>query len=142
MMIEKEAETAGQILASDIPVPQKIVAIISAIRPEPEEATIEDALMRPENIVMHRKIKKRLIETVVPLLTEVVREGIKEGIFTCNNVPERVRMILVVSTEIFDEGDFTKKDIDVFIDMTEKLFGAKKGTMSFVRKLIDTSQTQ
>jgi len=41
-----------------------------------------------------------------------------------------------VSNEIFDDGKFTKKDIDVFIDMTEKLLGAEPGTMGFIRGLI------
>ncbi len=136
MMIEEETETAKQILASPIPVPQKIAAIISSFRPAPEEQPIEGALMQAENIVMHNKTKEKLYETAVPILTEVVKEGIKEGIFSCNNIPERVRMLLVASSDIFDEGRFTKRDIDVFIDMTEKLLGAESGTMDFVRGLI------
>ena len=136
MMIEAETETAKQILASPIPVPQKIAAIISSFRPAPEEQSIEGALMQAENIVMHNKTKEKLYETAVPILSEVVKEGIKEGIFSCNNIPERVRMLLVASSDIFDEGRFTKRDIDVFIDMTEKLLGAETGTMDFVRGLI------
>ncbi|MBO4881967.1 MAG: TetR/AcrR family transcriptional regulator [Lachnospiraceae bacterium] len=136
MMIEAETETAKQILASPIPVPQKIAAIISSFRPAPEEQSIEGALMQAENIVMHNKTKEKLYETAVPILSQVVKEGIKEGIFSCNNIPERVRMLLVASSDIFDEGRFTKRDIDVFIDMTEKLLGAEPGTMDFVRGLI------
>ena len=92
--------------------------------------------MRAENVLMHIKIKEKLIETVVPILTRIVKDGIREGIFDCNNIPERVRLMLIVSNEIFDDGKFTKKDIDVFIDMTEKLLGAEPGTMSFIRGLI------
>ncbi|MBO4608498.1 MAG: TetR/AcrR family transcriptional regulator [Lachnospiraceae bacterium] len=138
MMIDAETESAKQILAAPIPVPQKIAGIISSFRPAPEEQPIEGALMRPENILMHKKIKEKLYETAVPILAEVVREGVKEGIFSCNNIPERVRMLLITSSEIFDEdeGSFTKRDIDVFIDMTEKLLGAEPGTMDFVRRLI------
>lgn len=44
--------------------------------------------------------------------------------------------MLLVSSETFDEGQFTEKDIEVFIDLTEKLLGAKKGTMEFVRDMI------
>ncbi|MCR5507115.1 MAG: TetR/AcrR family transcriptional regulator [Lachnospiraceae bacterium] len=136
MMIDNETECAGQVLAADIPVPQKIVGIITSVRPTQEESTIEGALMQPENILMHSKIKKKLMASVLPLLTQTVEEGIKEGIFSCDNVPERVRMMLVISNEIFDEEDYTEKDIEVFIDMTEKLLGAQKGTMGFIRNLI------
>ena len=137
MMIEKEIEAAGSILDSPLPVPQKIVAIIASIRPAPEEQTIEGALMQPENIIMHQKIKRRLIEKVVPLLTKAAEEGVEQGIFSCDNIPERVRMMLVISSEIFDESSFTDRDIDVFIDITEKILGAKSHSMDFIRQLIN-----
>ena len=136
MMIEQEAEAAGQVLASDAPVPQKIAGIIASLRPGQDERPIEGALMQPENVLMHAKIKRRLLETVLPLLSEAVEEGIAQGIFACDNIPERVRMLLVISNEIFDEGQFTQRDVEVFIDITEKLLGAKPGTMDFVRALI------
>lgn len=136
MMIEKEAAAAGSIVDSDLPVLQKIVGIIASIRPAPEEQPIEGALMRPENIIMHQKIKRKLVEKVVPLLSNVVEEGVQQGIFSCDNIPERVRMMLVLSNELFDEATFTDRDIDVFIDITEKLLGAQKHSMDFVRHLI------
>ena len=137
MMIDNEVETARQITKVDIPVPQKIVAVITSIRPAETEQPIQDALMQPENVLMHDKIRKKLIEVVVPLLSEVVEEGVKKGIFACDNIPVRVRMLLVISNDTFNERIFTEKDIAVFIDMTEKLLGADKGTMSFIYDLID-----
>lgn len=141
MMIDKEIEAAGAVLDSDIPVPQKIIGIIASIRPSPEEQTIEGALMRPENSIMHQKIKRRLVEKVVPLLTKAVEEGVEQGIFSCDNIPERVKMMLVLSGEIFDEEDYTERDIDVFIDITEKLLGAEKDSMAFIKQLIGRSLT-
>lgn len=138
LMIEKESEAAVRVLESEIPVPQKLVGIIASFRPAPEEHTIEGALMQPENILMHQKTKSRLVETVVPLLTKVVEEGIEQGIFSCDHIPERVRMLLVLSNEIFDEGRFTDRDIDVFIDVAEKMFGAKAHSLDFIRLLIGT----
>lgn len=136
MMIEQETEAAAAVLDADLSVPQKIVGIISSVRPTEEESPIEGALMRPENTIMHDKIKRKLIEAVTPLLVKVVEQGITEGIFRCDNIPERVKMMLIVSNELFDEGRFTERDIDVYIDMTEKLLGAAPGTMSFIRGLI------
>ena len=136
MMIGQEMQAAEQILQTDLPVPQKIVGIITSLRPATAESPIEEALMKPENIIMHGKIQKKLIESVTPLLSEVVEEGIAEGIFACDHIPERVRMLLVISSETFDEGQFSEGDIAVFIDMAEKLLGAETGTMQFVRELI------
>ena len=136
MMIDRETEAAAQILKAEIPVTQKIAGIISSFRPTQEETPIEGALMQPENIVMHEKIRKKLVETAIPLLSEVVEEGIAQGVFACDCIPERVRMLLVISSSTFDEGCFTERDIEVFIDMTEKLLGAESGTMGFIRELI------
>ena len=142
MMIESEIETAKQIIASSIPVPQKIVAVITSIKPAKTEQPIKDALMQPENVLMHDKIRKKLIEVIVPLLSEVIKEGVNKGIFACDNIPERVRMLLVISNDTFNERSFTESDIVVFIDMTEKLLGAEKGTMSFIYDLIDKTEME
>lgn len=136
MMLEKETQAAESIVEAPMPVAQKIVGIIASIRPAPEEKPIEGALMRPENILMHQKIKRRLVEKVVPILGRVVEEGVEQGIFCCGNIPERVRMLLVLSNEVFDEGNYTDRDVDVFIDLTEKLLGAQAHALDFLRELI------
>ncbi len=137
VMIESEVRKARQILETDIPVPQRIVGIISAVKPTEKEQPISEALFRPENVLMHDKVRKKLIEVIVPLLSEAVNEGIREGIFSCDNVEERVRMLLVISNDTFNERAFTERDISVFIDIAEKILGADKGTMSFIKDLID-----
>ena len=43
MMIDQEMETASRILQAEIPVPQKIIGIISSLRPTQEESPIEGA---------------------------------------------------------------------------------------------------
>ena len=137
MMIESEAEMARQIIETDIPVPQKIVGILTSLKPVDAEQPIKEALFQPENVLMHNKVRKKLIEVMIPLLAEVAEEGVREGIFDCDNIMERVKMLLIISDGTFNEGSFGERDIAVFIDMTEKLLGAEKGTMSFIYDLID-----
>ncbi|MBO4635565.1 MAG: TetR/AcrR family transcriptional regulator [Clostridiales bacterium] len=136
MMIGEEAEKAGQIVDSDMSVPQKIIGIISSFRPGSDEATITDTLNKPENILMHDKINKHGIEAITPFLKKVVEQGIEEGIFKCDNINERLRMILIVSNALFGDDPYTENDVDVFIDLVEKLLGAKKGTMDLIRPLL------
>ncbi len=136
MMIEAETEVARQVLASEMPVPQKIVGIVSSVRPTQEERPIEDALNRPENVLMHDKLQRQLLADILPLLSKAVEEGVRDGLFACDHIPERVRMLLLLSCDLFDEGQYTQADVDVFIDMMEKLLGAAPGTMGFVRQLI------
>ena len=136
MMLEEEAGRAKAIMSTDLSIPDKIVGIISALRPQVNEMPIEDALNRPENILMHDKVYKKLIGMVVPVLSEVVDQGVKEGIFACDHIPERVRMLLIISRDLFDEDRYTEEDIDVFIDTVERILYAQPGTMGFIRSLI------
>lgn len=136
MMIAAQAENAEKVLAADIPIPQKVIGIIASFRPAQNEQEIGDTLNRPENVLMHDKVGRRIIETVVPLVAKVVEQGIDEGIFSCDNVFERVRMMIIVSNTLFDDYSFTERDVTVFTDLIEKLLGAAPGTMGFVKELI------
>lgn len=142
MMIDSETKTAEQIIAMDIPVPQKIVMMITSMKPTEAEQPIKNALFQPENVLMHHKVRKKLISVITPLLSEVIKEGVNEGIFECDNITERVKMLLIISDGTFNEGSFSERDISVFIDMTEKLLGAENGTMSFIYDLIDKSDME
>jgi AcrR family transcriptional regulator len=142
MMIDSESEMAKQIIGMDISAPQKIVGIIASIKPTEAEQPIKDTLFQPENVLMHHKVRQKLINVLVPLLSEVIKEGVKEGIFECDNISERVKMLLIISDGTFNEGTFSEQDISVFIDVSEKLLGAEKGTMSFIYDLIDKSDME
>ncbi|MEE1335354.1 TetR/AcrR family transcriptional regulator [Methanobrevibacter sp.] len=142
MMINNEVEMAKQIITMDISVPQKIVGILTSIKPTEAEQPIKNALFQPENVLMHHKIRKKLISILTPLLSEVIKEGVNKGIFECDNIPERVKMLLIISDGTFNEGKFSEQDISVFIDMTEKLLGAENGTMNFIYGLIDKSDME
>ncbi len=136
MMIAAEAENAGKILSSDLPVPEKLMGVVGSFRPAMEEQTIGDTLNRPENVLMHDKVNRRIIETQVPLLSKVVEEGIEAGFFNCDMLYERVRMILIISNTLFDDMSFTDRDVAVFTELLEKLLGAAPGSMEFVKALI------
>ena len=136
MMIGDEVKRARAILSAPIPVPRKLVGVIASLRPEQGESNIANALNQKENIIMHEKIGRRIVDEAVPLLTEVVSEGIEQSIFNCDHIEERVRMILIMSRHLFDNGNFSEGDIEVFIDMVEKTLGAQPDTLGFIRELI------
>ena len=136
MMIEEEVGRARAVLETSLPVPQKLVSVIYSLRPAQDEQVIAKALDVTENIIMHEKVNRRIVEEAVPLLTEVVKEGISQGVFECTNIEERVRMLLIISQRTFDDGIFTDRDVEVYIDVVEKTLGAKGGTMSFIAELI------
>ena len=136
LMIDSEAESAEKIAASDMSALEKIVGIITSFRPGQKEQPIGDLLNRPENLLMHKKIQQRLMEKMIPMLCGIAEDGIRNGIFNCDHVPERIKVILITGSALFDEGGYTAADTEVFIDLLEKMLGAEKGTMDIVRTLI------
>lgn len=136
MMIDQEASAAEQIAASELPALQKIIGIISSFRPKQEEAPISDMINRPENLLMHEKTQKKLIERMIPILSGIVEEGVKDGVFACDHIPERVKILLYVGSMLFDEEGYTQADVAVFIDLVEKMLGIAGGSMDSIRMLI------
>ncbi len=136
MMLDKEEEYARRILESDLPISQKLVGIVASFRPEAEEMTIKDALHEAANIVMHDKIKHKLMDRLIPLLAKVGRQGVDEGVFACSDIEERVKMIVILSNEVFDSGDYSEADVRVFIDTIERIMYAQPGSMAFIADLV------
>lgn len=48
------------------------------------------------------------------------------GLFNCTNIEERIRMILIMSEELFDHENFDKNYAIVFIDTVEKCWEQRK----------------
>lgn len=137
MMIASGVERAKKIIKQDMKIEEKLVYTILALRVTPEEQSLQDVIHEKENIVLHKKTNDRIIEEAVPLLSQIARQAKKEGLFTCDdNIEERVRMTLILSNEMFDHNETNKKQILVFIDTLEKIYGAKPGSLSFITKLI------
>ena len=136
MMIDEEVAKAKEVVESSIPIPQKLAAVIYSLRPGQEEQNIARVVESNENIVLHEKLNKRLVAEAVPLLSEIVREGKATGVFDCEQIEERVKMILIICSKLFDEEGFTEAEVTAFIDVTEKIFGAQPGTMNFINELI------
>ena len=45
-------------------------------------------------------------------------------------------MLLIMSNELFNDNNFNLNQIEVFVDTAEKMLGAKKGTLEFIKMLI------
>lgn len=142
MMINEEVARAKEILNMPISIPEKLVGIITSLRPKIDEQEIQNTLNKKENIIMHEKINNRIIEEAIPLLEQVVQEGIQINIFNCNYIKERLRMLLIMSNELFDNDKVDLNEVEVFIDTAEKMLGAEEGTLEFVKMLIGGQNEQ
>lgn len=135
-MINEEIIEGKKGVLMPIPIEQKVVGIVTSLRPKSNELNIVEALNNENNIKMHMKYNKRIIDEATIILKDVVLEGIDKEVFNCTNIEERIKLLLKMSNDTFDDNNFTNKDVEVYIDMVEKLLGANPGTMSFISTLI------
>lgn len=137
MIIDEGVKNAKKVLESDLELEEKLVNSILALRANPSELSLQNTVNLPENIVLHKKINDRIIKEAVPIISKIVRDAKEKGIFNCDdNIEERVRMTLILSSELFDHNEVDRNSVLVFIDTLEKIYGAKKGSLSFITKLI------
>lgn len=136
MMLDDYTYRADEILKSNLTLAEKAIGIITAFKPNADELPIVDTLNHQDNLIMHNKINRQLTERIVPMLSEIVAEGVKQGSLNCEDIPTRIKILMITSSELFDSMEFSSKDVDVFLDIVEKVLGAKSGTMLFLRKLI------
>ena len=136
MIIDKCVFNAKQILLTDMQIEQNFLNLIFALRLDAQESNFQSVIHNPKNLILHEKINTRLIQEAIPILSELVKEGISIGLFNCDNIEERVKMTLIMSKQLFDHQKTNENTILVFIDTVEKMLGAKKGSLSIIKKLI------
>lgn len=136
MMIDAMAEKAKLVLATSLSLEQKLIQVILSFKIQLDEKVIADNLDLPENMHMKEAIRKRICEVAVPILTEIIKEGVQSGIFACEDIAERVHMILLLSNALFDNTEFTSAQVQIFIDIVEHVVGAKHGSLLFIEDLI------
>ena len=136
MMLDAEEEKARAVVSADIPIEQKLVGVIASFRPDTSVAQIKEALHEAENLIMHEKIRSKLIARIVPLLSEVGEQGVAQGLFECEDIPERVKEIVILSNELFDGPEYSEAQIRVFIDTIERIMYAQPGSMGFIAQLL------
>lgn len=96
---------------------------------------------KPQNALMHQKVEQAMMEGIPPILTAIIEDGIKEGIF-CTPYPyETIEMVIAHTNTVFDNysasltQDILLKKIRAFIFNLERLFGAQAGSFDSVMKL-------
>ncbi|PGZ97368.1 TetR family transcriptional regulator [Bacillus pseudomycoides] len=129
---------------SNIPVIDKLFQILMAQMPkagENKEKMIEQ-FHQPNNAEMHQKSLVQAIVHLTPVLTEVIEQGIKEGVFVTVYPRETIEFLIASAQIIFDEGLFqwqpheAMQRAKAFINMMETTLGAEKGTFDYMLAIL------
>ena len=133
--------TARDCATTDAPVYERLLKVMLSLNANSigGEDLIE-IMHQPRNVLMHEKSRAMVIREAGPILADLVREGVDEGLFDCKYPEQTVEMIMVYVLVAFDGADFLEADmqqerIDGFIAIIERMLGAGKGSFDFVRQL-------
>lgn len=125
-------ERANKILDEhNLSAPQKMIRIILDINVTSYgEEEIIKTLHHPQNALLHQKSYRLSVQRICPILTEVVKEGIEEGVFITDFPEAAVHMALTYSMIAFEDIQAIELTlIQGFIYNLERLLGAKSGTL-------------
>lgn len=141
MMLDNMVIRAKQVIEMPLSAIEKFISVIMCFKPNIEEEQLSNTIHLPENIFMHQKVNKRIIAEAIPILSKVVEQGNDEKLLNCKeNISEKVKTTLLLSQNLFDDMNYSENDVAVYIEILENLYGAKKGSLNFVRKLIGNKE--
>lgn len=118
-----------------IPVWQRLTLMIGAMQiGEDWGDVLMEQIHRPQNALMHQKIQERLLAGMNPLLTELIEEGVAEGICHTDYPAEVAEMTFLYVNTAFDtfailsEAQRQRK-VTAFIYNLERLLQMEQGSM-------------
>jgi AcrR family transcriptional regulator len=132
--------SAAKEAASDksVPVPERLLRTVAALKISEQNTTVMEHIHRPQNALMHQKIQKTMLKSIPPILTEIIRDGIKEGLLNTPFPYECMEMVFTYLNTIFDSDMLEMSDLErsakikAFIFNAERLFGAREGSFANV----------
>ncbi|MBP9996222.1 MAG: TetR/AcrR family transcriptional regulator [Lachnospiraceae bacterium] len=135
--LEGQLLTTAKTIATDksIPVLQRFTMTIMALN---VDTTLGQEVIkqvhRPQNALLHQKMQNRLIAEVVPIVGNLISEGVSLGIFNTKHPIEAAEMVMIYSNVAFDDMmELTEEEImgkvQAFIYHTERVLGAKQGIL-------------
>ncbi|MGE7674312.1 TetR/AcrR family transcriptional regulator [Lysinibacillus sp. NPDC094403] len=135
--------TAKEIAANkSIPVNERIIRVVMALNiSDGNSKEIIDHIHKPQNALMHQKIQKVIINGLPPILTEIIREGIEQGLFSTPYPYECMEMIVAYTNTVFDDDmvDMTDEErasrIPAFVFNVERLLGVESGSLMYMMKM-------
>lgn len=127
---------AKAIISDDnIPLLEKLTGAILALNIDSGAgAEVFEQIHKPQNALLHQKMQERLLTGVVPLITQIIEEGVCEGSFSTKYPAEAAEMIVVYSSIAFDElAELMPKEkarkIEAFICFAERILGAEEHSL-------------
>lgn len=144
-LIERQAaqvlSAAGRIAGDrEIPVEERMIRTIRSLHVEDKGKTegkeMVEHLHRPQNALMHQKMKRIILQRVPPRMAEIVKDGVDQGIYSTPYPLECMEMTvcyldIMLDDDVFElTGEQQLTKIRAFISLLERLLGVKEGKLA------------
>lgn len=121
----------------ELPVLERLTKAIMALNVESKIGyEVMEQVHRPQNALMHQKMQTTLLTGINPILTELVEEGVEQGICHTQYPESVIEMTMLYANTAFDELNMAgispeqrEKKIAGFIYNVERLMGMKEGDL-------------
>ena len=139
--------SAAQAAAKDkqLTVYQRMMKVILSMQvsqySEESEGIIEQ-INKPQNILMHQKIQRVIIQGITPILSNLIVEGIQQGVFDTPVPYECMEMIMIYATTLLDSDliKLTEEEqylrIQAMFMNLERMLGCKPGDLNECIRLL------
>jgi len=137
-MTERMMAEAGKIVRNrELSLLERLTKAILSLNVESQIGNeVMEQVHRPQNALMHQKMQKRLLVGINPIFTELIEEGVREGICHTDYPEEAVEMTMLYANTAFDSIDINdlsqeekEKKIAGFIYNVERLMGMEQGSL-------------
>ena len=119
----------------ELSVPDRIVSCVLKLRPRSDiSSEILEQVHKPQNALMHQKMQLTMLNGVIPVMGELVEEGVSQGIFKTRYPLYAAEMLVGYADIVFDDSFVQSEEemaarIQAFIYNTERILGAKEGSL-------------
>lgn len=129
---------AARVTAADksIPVVERLFSTLTALKiTSSGQQLVIKQIKKPQNALMQQKMQRVIINSVPPILAEIIEEGIEQDVFRTKYPYECVEMIVIYASILFDSDmitltqEQTGQRINALIGNIELMLGAKSGSL-------------
>jgi len=139
---DQNMEAAKAIAGSDLPAPQKLLAIMFSQKPkDAAQQELIVAIEAAENSRLFVKSLTDILTRLAPLVGDVISQGVKEGVFDTPYPYESAELLLAAVHALFDNPDFhlseaqTRQKAIAFLYAAEKICGGQPGIFQALASL-------
>lgn len=132
-LIEKAKAVAAQ---KSIPVLQRFTMMMLSLNVSDDNFGQELLAQahKPQNALMHQKMEKSLLSGINPIITDLIKEGITQGICRTDYPQEAAEMTFLYANTVFDDlmehsEEEKQRKIEAFIYNVERLLNMEQGSM-------------